>query len=800
VEVLEGRVLPSTVTNLNDSGAGSLRAAINSTPAGGTVDFAAGLTGTITLSSSNLPIIRDLHIIGPGARVITVSGNAQNQIFNIPAGVTVTISDLTIANGVSGIIAGQPNALGGGIFNNGTLTLSNSVVTSNVANSTLLSSGFGGGIFNSGGMTIINSLIVNNTAQALGSVSGVGGGIYNTNGMSLINVTITGNIAGNGAGIANASTAVVAVMNITNATIASNNAGTTGQGGGLLIGSNSTVNLLNTIVARNIGFAGTDVSGFITPSTAFNNLIGDGSGSSGVADGSQGNQVGTTGSAIDPMLGVLQNNGGPTNTLALLAGSRAIDRGTNIGAPGTDQRGFNRPVNGTPDIGAYEFQQPETATTLTINPNPGTTGQAVTFTATVRGTASNSNLPMGNVSFLDGGSSFATVPLVNGAATFTRAGFSAGGHTITATYNGFTLGNFVFNSSTSQSTNLNIRTLKYFAIGGAAGLVNILSKFDGSLVSSFAPFGIFPGGVSVALGDVNNDGFPDLIVGATTGNPHVKVYDGRSIINGSFNAANPDANLLESFFAYGLQFNIGANVAFGKISNNLPVLVTGATAGNPHVKVFNMNGFNPSNPDASLVASFFAYGLQFNVGANVAVGDVNNDGFGDVITGATAGNPHVKVYNGRDIANRTFNNNNPDASLLASFFAFGLQFNIGAFVTVGDTNRDGFPDLIVGASSGNPQVKVYNGRAFALRTFSNSNPDASLLNSFFAFDIGFNIGTSVAAADFNGDGNVEILTGASAGAPNFRLVRGNATGIRPPVVNGIDGFSADITGGILVGA
>src|SRR5262245_49306757 len=92
LEALEGRCLPSTVTNLNDAGAGSLRQAIIDTPSGGTVDFQAGLSGTIPLSTGELLIAKDLTIAGPGADVITVSGNHGSRVFEITASVTVALS------------------------------------------------------------------------------------------------------------------------------------------------------------------------------------------------------------------------------------------------------------------------------------------------------------------------------------------------------------------------------------------------------------------------------------------------------------------------------------------------------------------------------------------------------------------------------------------------------------------------------------------------------------------------------------------------------------------------------------
>jgi hypothetical protein len=159
--VLEGRCLPSTVTNLTDAGAGSLRDAIASTPSGGTVDFQAGLTGTIVLSTGELAIAQDLTITGPGSEEITVSGNHASRVFNIGA-FTVGISGMTIADGR----VNDPD-YGGGILNFGTLTVTNSTLSGNFA-------GFGGGIFNSPGGTVslTNCTIGNNYGLS-------GGGLYN---------------------------------------------------------------------------------------------------------------------------------------------------------------------------------------------------------------------------------------------------------------------------------------------------------------------------------------------------------------------------------------------------------------------------------------------------------------------------------------------------------------------------------------------------------------------------------------------------------------------------------------------
>jgi hypothetical protein len=707
------------VTSLADAGPGSLRNAIAGTPAGGTVDFQPGLTGTITLTSGVLAITRNLTVAGPNAALLTVSANDASQVFSIGSGLTVAISGLTITHGMA--------AHGGGIFNAGTLTLKQVTVAHNTATTTtggsgacggdMFNDGSGGGIENHGMLTLTASTLNDNRAGPPDFTglhpSSCGGGIDNETGATLtvINSTVSHNSAnaasygsGQGGGISNRGN-----LTVISSTISQNGgAGFAGQGGGIF----GPVTLTNSIVAGN-GVSGggePELSGPVMK--ADHNLIGMVAyGVAGLVNGQNGNQVGTRDNPVDPKLGPLQSHGGPTPTQALLSGSPAIDAGDNAASPGpTDQRGFPRIANGVIDIGAYE--------------------------ATV--------LPQGS---------------------------------------------------------------RIFAVGGAPGRVLVLRGSDGALVTDFTPFSpAYTAGVAVAIGDVNGDGFPDLVTAPLVGNPQVKVYDGKAIANGTFNPGNPDASLLTSFFAYGINFNIGANLAVGDVNGDgFGDIVTGASAGNPQVKVYDgkaiaQHTFNPANPDASLLASFFAYGLNFNIGANVAVGDINHDGFADIVTGATAGNPHVKVYDGKAIAQHTFDGGNPDASLLASFFAFGLQFNIGAFVCVGDVTGNGFGDVIVGAAAGNPQVRVYDGQAIANHTFNGGNPDASLLASFFAYQLNFNIGVSVSAAAFDAGGPADILLGAAQGTPHYRLVRGLAAGIQPPAEHGIDTIATDLTGGIRVGA
>jgi len=196
---------------------------------------------------------------------------------------------------------------------------------------------------NGGTATITSSTIANNSA------SSSGGGIYNQAAtLTLTNDTIANNSATAGGGIY--TFGFGASITLTNCTIAGNSCtGFNNEGGGIYQGiGNPTTILKNTIVALNTADEGPDIDGAIT--SQGHNLIGNNKDVSGFAES---DFVGTVDNPIDPLLGPLQDNGGPTQTMALQEGSLAIDTGDPDGAPALDQRGFAR--DSFPDIGAFEF-------------------------------------------------------------------------------------------------------------------------------------------------------------------------------------------------------------------------------------------------------------------------------------------------------------------------------------------------------------------------------------------------------------------------------------------------------------
>jgi hypothetical protein len=562
-------ILPAyaaTVTVTDCSTGGSLQAAINNAAPGDTVRFACiAPPGPVVMDvekSGTIVVNKDLTIDGSGQTLILDGENTTTQlrvpVFSVSSGVSVTLKNLTIANGDAGLIRDS----GGAVFNEGTLTVSNSTFTNNTAS-------IAGAIYNEyGTLTVTNSTFTGNSADtggggaienALGtatvsnstfsgnSAGGSGGGIFNGGGSTLrvTTSTFSGNSATNGGGIFNGGTA-----DVTNGTFGGNSASTSidylggggifnyhtgtlsvttsnfsgnwagGSGGGIAthgplsvtnstFSGNSTVNLgggianLDTNATDRVTVSNSTLSGntasVVSPSALSSCLDGSALGvlclnggggalsscapsldCSGAPMGlaydilanstgndcsewtvnegpvlapSYGNFRNDGGNLVDDRscgigsvvptaalkLGALADNGGPSQTIALGAGSVAIDAASNC--PSTDQRGFPRPDAGETacDAGAYEFQD-VIAPVVTVP-----AGQTVPYGGTLRfgvSATASGGTPTLTASGLPGGLAFHD----NGDGTGTVSG------TVTAPVGTYTTGFTATDGSGTSST------------------------------------------------------------------------------------------------------------------------------------------------------------------------------------------------------------------------------------------------------------------------------------------------------------------------------------------------------------
>jgi hypothetical protein len=428
LSLLEDRMLlaiaPQTylVTNPNDSGPGSLRAAIASAnadtyfgPAFDTINFAGTLTaqtidlttvGDSTHGSSALAITAPIRIDAYPLAGVAIArspavGTPDMRIFYVASGGNLTLNNLTILGGQDLSTAFG----GGGILSFGKTMLTNDTFSANFAtnggafendggSATLTDDNFsfnfaygdGGGVFNffSGTATLTNDTFTGNSAT-------FGGGLLNNGSATLLDNTFSGNSGGNGGGIDNVN---VATVSSTNDTFAGNSASNGGglfhdglsaaltgdtfagnsasnDGGGLSANLDTPVTLNDTIVAGNYITGGSystmpsDMGAF-TPVTGSYNLVGDPKSAGGLTEDVNGNIVGYFGLRPLPISTIFATDssgvplvafyGGPTQTVALVPGSPALDAGSS-NVPGFqhfDQRGL--PRVGAPDIGAFESQ------------------------------------------------------------------------------------------------------------------------------------------------------------------------------------------------------------------------------------------------------------------------------------------------------------------------------------------------------------------------------------------------------------------------------------------------------------
>jgi len=243
----------------------------------------------------------------------------------------------------------------------------------------------------------------------------------------------------------------------------------------------------------------------------------------------------------------------------------------------------------------------------------------------------------------------------------------------------------------SITVNYAVRTAKPIVttpgIPGTAPVVQI--NYANGTSATLTAFRNFLGGVRATTGDTNGDGVEDIIVAAQLGGrSHIRVFNGATL------------QRMQDFFPFDGYMG-GVSIAATDMNNDgIADIIAGVTSAfpnqaagaPPHVVAFN-------GLSGQVLASYYAYSPAFLGGVNVAGGDVNNDGFGDIITTPSFGGPvHVRVVSGRTL------------QTIQSYFGISPAYLGGAFITSADFNNDGFDDVAVSTNLGIPFVVVISGR------------------------------------------------------------------------------------------
>jgi hypothetical protein len=661
----------------------------NATPGADVITFQPTVTGTITLTTGQLYITDSLDLQGPGASTLTVSGNNASRVFYVynPSNllIDVTISGLTITQGAANVGAGVINfdenvtldhvaitnntatAVGGGVATggtSGTITITNSTITGNSAprgggvylydigspaliQDSVISGnqaidGSGGGIYLYGpnyDVTIRRTTISGNTA------AGNGGGIYfyDTDGGDVFieDSTISGNHASyNGGGVYFYN--VDDPITITNTTISGNTADNRG-GGVYFYGSGAPFTVdLSTIAGNTALVAGGNFANNGNTVTLNNTIVGDGTAPvnpdlDGGTFTSNYSLIETPGTAtlianagtvtgVDPQLGALQNNGGPTQTQLPALTSPVINTGDPafVPPPANDQRGLPRVSAGHVDIGAVEVQggtiQLSSATysvaengasiTITVNRTGGTDPATVAY-ATSNGTATagaDYTATSGTLNFLAGQTSATfNVPILDdtlteGSETFNvtllnpSAGATLGAQTAAVvTITDFEEGHLQFNSSTGSVNEAGGSiAITITRTGGSNGAVSASYATANGTATAGSDYTSAAGTVNFANGDtapktfnvpITNDA---LVEGNETFNVNLSTPTGGATIG---SPATETVTIVDATIPGSVQFSTAVNtVAESAGTVALTITRTGGSGGALTVNYTTGNG------------------------------------------------------------------------------------------------------------------------------------------------------------------------------------------------------------------
>ncbi|VTS06302.1 FG-GAP-like repeat-containing protein [Tuwongella immobilis] len=273
-------------------------------------------------------------------------------------------------------------------------------------------------------------------------------------------------------------------------------------------------------------------------------------------------------------------------------------------------------------------------------------------------------------------------------------------------------------------------------------------------VSTLVPFPEFAAEVRGTVGDVDGDGIEDnILVTGPGGGDRLRILRGGSgtdLLNGGIFRTNPG----EEFT------NIGLFVAAADLDGDgkAEIVVSPDNGGGARIQIFRFQ-----NGTLVQIGNFFGIDdLNFRGGARIAMGDINNDGTPDLIVGAgISGGPRLALYDGKSLTQST------PVKLIPDFFAFEPSLRDGVYVASGDMNGDGFAEIVLGGGpNGGPRVMILDGaRSLQASTIDPSRP-ASLdapLSNFFAFSPDLRGGVRVAVKNIDGDALADLVVGTGGG-------------------------------------
>jgi hypothetical protein len=316
--------------------------------------------------------------------------------------------------------------------------------------------------------------------------------------------------------------------------------------------------------------------------------------------------------------------------------------------------------------------------------------------------------------------------------------------------------------------------------------------------------GTFQGGVRAAVGDINGDGVSDIITAPGGVKVTLVNVNGALLPQFDFSAGRaPEIKVfsgvtggkIDDFVAYPASFTAGVFVAVADVDHDGKLdIITGPEAtgqsGHTNVRVFFkthlINTGAPLMPDRE----FNAYDPGFGGGVRLAAADFNRDGFADIVTGPGIwSGPDIRIFDGKILTNSSI------GSKIGEFLAYDFRYFGGVFVSTGDVNGDGAPDVVTGTNgNGGPEVKGFSGASILV-------PTPAVVDDFFAYDPAFNGGARVSVLDINGDGKADIITGSGPGATALVRVFDGGTGLQlnSSSLDNFLPFDVLFSGGVFIG-